>query len=45
MADSSTTASPILNPIAGDYWARRQLRCGIGYVLRRQFPIDLQGPG
>jgi len=26
MADSSTTTAPILNPIAGDYWARCQLR-------------------
>jgi len=29
MADSSTTTAPILNPIAGDCWARRQLRSGI----------------
>jgi len=29
MADSSTTTSPILNLIAGDCWARRQLRSGI----------------
>jgi len=32
MADSSTTAGPILDLIAGDCWARRQLRGGIGYV-------------
>jgi len=32
MADSSTTTSPILNLIAGDRWARRQLRNGIRYV-------------
>jgi len=29
MADSSTTSAPILNPIAGDGWARCQLRSGI----------------
>jgi len=29
MADSSTTTAPILNPIAGDCWARRQLHSGI----------------
>jgi len=29
MADSSTTTAPILNPIAGGCWARRQLRNGI----------------
>jgi len=29
MADSSTTSAPILNPIAGDRWARCQLRSGI----------------
>jgi len=29
MADSSTTTAPILNPIAGDRWAQRQLRSGI----------------
>ena len=29
MADSSTTTAPILNPIAGDRWARRQLCSGI----------------
>ena len=29
MADSSTTTSPILDLIAGDRWARRQLRSGI----------------
>jgi len=32
MADSSTTTGPILDLIAGDCWARRQLRGGIGYV-------------
>jgi len=32
MADSSTTTAPILNPIAGGCWARRQLRNGLGYV-------------
>jgi len=29
MADSSTTTRPILDPIAGDCWARRQLPSGI----------------
>ena len=29
MADSSTTTTPIRNLIAGDCWARRQLRSGI----------------
>jgi len=29
MADSSTTTALILNLIAGDRWARRQLRSGI----------------
>jgi len=29
MADSSTTTGPILDPIAGDCWTRRQLRSGI----------------
>jgi len=29
MADSSTTTTPILNLIAGDCWARRQLRSRI----------------
>jgi len=29
IADPSTTAGPILNPIAGDRWAQRQLRWGI----------------
>ena len=32
MADSSTTTVPILDPIAGDRWARRQVRNGICYV-------------
>jgi len=32
MADSSTTTGPILDLIAGDCWARRQLRGGIRYV-------------
>jgi len=32
MADSSTTSAPILNLIAGDSWAGRQLRNGIRYV-------------
>jgi len=29
MSDSSTTARPILDLIAGDCWARRRLRSGI----------------
>jgi len=29
MEDSSTTTAPILDPIAGQCWARRQLRSGI----------------
>jgi len=32
MADYSTTTAPILNLIAGDCWARRQLRNSIRYV-------------
>jgi len=32
MADSSITAVPILEPIAGDCWARCQPRGGIRYV-------------
>jgi len=32
MADSFTTTALILNLIAGDCWARRQLRNGIRYV-------------
>jgi len=32
MADSSATTAPILNLIAGDYWAECQLRNGIRYV-------------
>jgi len=32
IADSSTTARPILDVIAGGCWARRQLRGGIRYV-------------
>jgi len=32
MADTSTTTGPILDLIAGDCWARRQLRGGIRYV-------------
>ena len=34
MADYSTTTAPILDLIAGDCWARRQLRNGIRY-----FPV------
>jgi len=32
MADPSTTTYPILNLIAGCYWARRQLRSGVRYI-------------
>jgi len=32
IADSSTTAGPILNLSLGRHWARRQLHAGIGYV-------------
>ena len=32
MADSSTTTAPILDLVAGDCWARRQLPNGIRYV-------------
>jgi len=32
MADYSTTTAPILDLIAGDCWARRQLRNGIRYL-------------
>jgi len=32
MADSSTTSAPILDLIAGDYWARRQIHSGIKNV-------------
>jgi len=32
MADSATTTRPILNLIAGGYWARRQLRSGVRYI-------------
>jgi len=32
MADSSTTTAPILDVVAGDCWARRQLPNGIRYV-------------
>jgi len=32
MADSSTTATPILNPSLGRRWARRRLHAAIGYV-------------
>jgi len=33
MADSFTTTAPILDPIAGDCWARRQLHSGIKNVF------------
>jgi len=32
MADSSTTAQPILDLLLGRRWARRQLHAGIRYV-------------
>jgi len=43
MSDSSTTGRPILDLIAGDCRARRQLHRGIRYILRRQFPMELYG--
>jgi len=44
MTDSSTTTTPILDLIAGDCWARRQLRRGIKDVsvaseLRRSLTL------
>jgi len=39
MADSSTTAVPILNPSLGRRWARRQLHAGIGYVSGASIPM------
>jgi len=45
MADSSTTAEPILIPLPGHHWAQRQLHTGIKRVLRCQFSMELYGPG
>ena len=39
MTDSSTTTAPILNLIAGDCWARRQLRRGIKDVSVASDPM------
>jgi len=39
MADSSTTAAPILNPSLGRRWTRRQLHAGIGYVSGTSIPM------
>jgi len=39
MADSSITTAPILNLIAGDRWARRQLRSGIKDVSVASEPM------
>jgi len=39
MADSSTTTTPILDLIAGGFWARNQLRGGIGYVSVTSIPM------
>jgi len=39
MTDSSTTTAPILNLIAGDCWARRQLRPGIKDVSVASEPM------
>ena len=39
MADSSTTAAPMLNPSLGRRWARRQLHAGIGYVSGASIPM------
>jgi len=39
MADPFTTTCPILDPIAGDCWARRQLRTGIEDVSVASKPM------
>jgi len=39
MADSSTTAEPILIPLLGRHWAQRQLHTGIRRVPRCQFSM------
>jgi len=41
MADSSTATGPILNQIAGDCWARRQLSSGIKDVSLASRPMKL----
>ena len=43
MGDFSITARPIVDLIAGDCWARRELHCGTKYGLWREFPIELEG--
>jgi len=40
MADTSTTTAPILNPFAGDCWARRQLPNGIRYISVASKPMQ-----
>jgi len=45
MADSTTTAHPILNLSLGHHWAQCQLHSSIKRVLRCQFSIELYGPG
>jgi len=39
MTDSSTTTALILDPIAGDCWARRQLRRGVKDVSVASEPM------
>jgi len=45
MADSSSTAQPILIPSLGRHGAQRQLHAGIKRVLRCQFSMELYCPG
>jgi len=45
MTDSSTTAWPMLDLIAGDRWPRRQLHNDIGSCPPRILFMKLQGPG
>jgi len=45
MADSSTTALPILIPLLGRHWAQRQLHTGIERILRCQLSMVVYGPG
>ena len=42
MTDYSTTVRGIPIRIAGDYWARRQLHAGIGYVSTLSIHMELQ---
>jgi len=45
MADSSTTAEPILIPSLARHWAQRQVHGLRERVLRCQFSMGLDGPG